>query len=68
LMSKAQTTTDGRIVAPPCANEAFEKYLQLEPSGVNAEAAKGMIASMEATVQTEYSNPAAEQKKSKKKK
>ncbi len=68
LMSKAQTTTDGRIVAPPGAKEAFEKYLQLEPSGVNAEAAKGMIASMEATIQTEYSNPAAEQKKSKKKK
>ena len=68
LMSKAQTTTDGRIVAPPGAKEAFEKYLQLEPSGVNAEAAKGMIASMETTIQTEYSNPAAEQKKSKKKK
>lgn len=63
LMAKAQVTPDGKVVPPPGAREAFEKYLQLKPDGPFAEAAKGMIATMEAGVQTEYKNPAAEQKK-----
>jgi len=63
LMAKAQVTPDGKVVPPPGAREAFEKYLQLKPDGPFAEAAKGMIATMEAGVQTEYKNPTAEQKK-----
>jgi tetratricopeptide (TPR) repeat protein len=68
LMSKAQTTPDGRMIPLPGTKEAFEKYLKIEPTGANAEAAKAMIASMEQTIQTEYSNPAAKQKEPKKKK
>lgn len=63
LMAKAQVTPEGKVVPPPGAREAFEKYLQLKPDGPFAEAAKGMIATMESGVQTEYRNPAAEQKK-----
>lgn len=59
LLSKATTTPDGKIVPPPGTREAFEKYIQLRPDGPFADSAKGMIASMESTVQTQYSNPSA---------
>lgn len=68
LMSKATTTPDGKVVPPEGTRQAFEKYLELEPAGPNAEAAKAMIASMEQTIQTEYANPAALEKKKKGKK
>jgi tetratricopeptide (TPR) repeat protein len=68
LISKAQTTADGKIVPPPGTKEEFELYLKLKPDGPFADSAKGMIASMEAQIQTEYKNPAAqEQKKTRKK-
>lgn len=63
LMAKAQFTPEGKVIAPPGAREAFEKYLQLKPDGPFAEAAKGMIATIDAGVQTQYTNPEAEQKK-----
>jgi tetratricopeptide (TPR) repeat protein len=63
LISKAQATPDGKVIPPPGTREAFEKYLQLKPDGPYAEAAKGMIASIEGTIQTEYKNPSAPQKK-----
>ena len=69
LISKATTTPDGKIVPPPGTKEAFQKYLELEPNGPYAESAKGMISSIEASVQTEYKNPnAPAQKKGTKKK
>ena len=37
--------------------EALEKYLQLEPNGQFADAAKGMLQTIGATIQTNYSNP-----------
>lgn len=69
LMSKAQTTADGKFVPPPGTREAFEKYLELQPDGPFAESAKGMIATMDQTIQTEYKDPdaAKQQKKTKKK-
>jgi Tfp pilus assembly protein PilF len=59
LMSKAQITADGKVTPVPGTVEAFEKYLQLDPNGQFAEAAKGMLASMSASVQTQYANPSA---------
>ncbi len=59
LMGKATIAPDGKMVPPPGAREAFEKYLQLEPNGPNAEAAKAMLDAMTQTVQTEFKNPAA---------
>jgi len=59
LISKATTTADGKITPPPGTREAFEKYLQLKPDGQFAEASKGMIASIESTVETQYKNPSA---------
>ncbi len=70
LLSKATTTADGKVVPPPGTKEAFAKYIELKPDGPFAESAKGMIATLDATVQTEFTNPDAlkkQQKKSKKK-
>ncbi len=67
LMSKAQTTSDGKFIPPPGTREAFEKYLQLRPDGPFAESAKGMLATMQQTIQTEYSNPDAKKKPARKK-
>jgi tetratricopeptide (TPR) repeat protein len=70
LTSKATATPDGKMVFPDGTKEAFEKYLALTPNGPNAESAKGMLAAMGSTIQTEYKNPSAEKnpKKATKKK
>ena len=69
LVGKATTTADGKIIPPPGTIEAFQKYLELRPDGQFAEGAKGMIATLQSSVQTEYKNPSAPaQKKSTKKK
>ena len=54
LMGKATTDKTGKFIAPPGTEEAFEKYLDLAPTGPNAEAAKSMLDSMGAKVATKY--------------
>ncbi len=56
LISKA-TVDNGKTNAPPGTAEAFQKYLDLAPTGPNAETAKAMMASMGATVQTNFKAP-----------
>lgn len=63
LMGKATTDASGKIVAPPGTAEAFQKYLDLKPDGPFAQPAKDMITSLGATVQTNFSNRPANQKK-----
>jgi tetratricopeptide (TPR) repeat protein len=66
LLSKLQMTPDGKITPAPGTKEALSKYLELKPNGPFAESAKGALAGLDATVTTQYENPAA-QKKAKKK-
>jgi tetratricopeptide (TPR) repeat protein len=66
LLGKAQMTPDGKITPAPGTKEALSKYLELKPNGPFAESAKGALAGLDATVTTQYENPAA-QKKGKKK-
>ena len=47
--------------------EALNKYLELQPNGQFAEAAKGMLQMIGATIQTDYSNPNAKKGATKKK-
>jgi tetratricopeptide (TPR) repeat protein len=63
LMGKATTDPTGKIVAPAGTQEAFQKYLDLAPTGPNVEAAKAMITSMGATVQTNVNQRQNNQKK-----
>jgi tetratricopeptide (TPR) repeat protein len=67
LSSKMTVTADGKTVAPPEMKTELAKYLELAPTGPNAEAAKGMMAAVDSSVQTTYQNPNAPVKKSKKK-
>jgi len=67
LSAKLTTGADGKVVAPPGMKESLEKYLQLQPEGQFAEAAKGMLQMMGATIQTDYSNPNAKKPAPKKK-
>ena len=59
LSAKLSTGADGKITAPPGMKEALDKYLELQPDGQFAEAAKGMLQMIGATVQTNYVNPNA---------
>jgi tetratricopeptide (TPR) repeat protein len=63
LMGKAKVGTDGKYDPVPGTREAFQKYLELKPDGPFADAAKGMIASLSASVDTSYENPNAKNKK-----
>ncbi len=65
LVGKAEMKPDGSIVPVAGTVEAFQKYLQLTPTGPNAEAAKSMISSLTGTVSTSFQN---ENDKGKKKK
>jgi len=68
LSAKLTTGADGKVTAPPGMQEALNKYLELQPTGQFAEAAKGMLQMIGATIQTDYSNPNAPKKGATKKK
>jgi tetratricopeptide (TPR) repeat protein len=53
LIGKATLQGD-KMVAPPGTAEAFQKYLELQPTGANADAAKQMLASIGASVETTF--------------
>ncbi len=68
LMGKAKVAADGKVTPVPGTVEAFQKYLELAPTGPNADAAKAMLASMEGAITTKYVNPDAPKSAPKKKK
>jgi tetratricopeptide (TPR) repeat protein len=53
LLGKATLQGD-KMVAPPGTAEAFQKYLELQPTGQLADAAKQMLASIGAPVETTF--------------
>jgi tetratricopeptide (TPR) repeat protein len=53
LIGKATLQGD-KMVAPPGTADAFQKYLELQPTGTYADAAKQMLASIGASVETTY--------------
>jgi tetratricopeptide (TPR) repeat protein len=54
LLGKATIDKTNKMVAPPGTAEAFNKYLELEPTGRHAEEVKGMLAYIGAEVQTTF--------------
>jgi tetratricopeptide (TPR) repeat protein len=58
LFAKATTTADGKIVPPPGTGDAFQKYLELAPTGPNADSAKAMLEAMGAKVETSFKKTA----------
>lgn len=68
LMSKAQTDASGKIIPPEGTKQEFETYIKLAPNGPNAQAAQAMIQTIDSSIQTTYTNPAAPAPKKSKKK
>jgi tetratricopeptide (TPR) repeat protein len=54
LMGKATTGKDNKITAAPGTAEAFNQYLELDPNGKYADAAKQMLATLGSSVETSY--------------
>jgi len=53
LLGKATLQGD-KTIAPPGTSEAFQKYLELSPTGPNAQSAKDLLASLGASVETSF--------------
>jgi tetratricopeptide (TPR) repeat protein len=54
LLGKASTDKSGKMVAPPGTADALKKYLELEPSGRYASAAKELLGTIGEKVDTTY--------------
>jgi Tfp pilus assembly protein PilF len=63
LAAQATVDKDGKFVAPPGTIESFQKYIDLAPTGPNAQACKDMITQLGGSIQTDFKNPAAQKKK-----
>jgi hypothetical protein len=68
LVGKAAIAPDGKITPVPGTIEAFEKYLELAPTGPYAQPAKDMLTTLGTAVETRFQNPNAPKKDTKKKK
>jgi tetratricopeptide (TPR) repeat protein len=61
MIGKATLQAD-KMVAPPGTAESFQKYLELQPTGTYADAAKQMLASIGSSVETNYGKKKAAKK------
>jgi len=65
LVSKAAIGSDGKVTPVPGTVEAFQKYLELQPTGPYAQASKDMLGTLGGSVDLKYHNPDAAKKKKK---
>ena len=63
LVAKAQIAADGKITPVPGTVEAFQKYLELAPTGQWAQPSKDMLATLGQSISVTYQNPSAPKKK-----
>ncbi len=68
LLGKATTDASGKVVPPAGTVEAFQKYLDLQPNGPNAEGAKAMLATIGASIETTFDKGGKKQPANTKKK
>jgi tetratricopeptide (TPR) repeat protein len=67
LVGKAALAADGKVTPVPGTVEAFQKYLELAPTGQFAQPAKDMLTTLNASVDVSYKNPNAKETPKKKK-
>lgn len=66
LVGKAQMGANGKVTPVPGTVEAFQKYLEVAPNGQFAQQAKDMITTLGGSVETQYKNPDAKKKTTRK--
>ena len=54
LVGKATTDKTGKVIPAPGTEEAFSKYLQLQPTGGHSEEAKAMLQYIGSTIETTF--------------
>ena len=59
LVSQAKIGADGKVTPVPGTVEAFQKYLELAPTGQFAQSAKEMLTTLGSSVETKFQNPTA---------
>jgi tetratricopeptide (TPR) repeat protein len=59
LVSQAKIGSDGKITPVPGTVDAFQKYLELAPTGTFADSAKEMLTTLGSSVETKFQNPNA---------
>lgn len=62
MIGKATLTKDGKMEAPAGTAESFQKYLELQPTGTYADAAKQMLTSIGGSVETSFGKKKAAKK------
>ncbi len=63
LVGTAKMNEDGSVVPAPGTVEAYQKYLDLEPSGPYAASAQAMVQSLSTTLETTFEQPKKRRKK-----
>lgn len=63
LIALSTTDSDGKLQAPTGTAEAFQKYLDLQPTGPHAEEAKQMLAALGSSVETGFGSKKGSTKK-----
>ncbi len=63
MLNKATIGKDGKMEAPAGTAEAFNKYLELQPTGPYADGAKAMLDQMGAKIETSFGTRKASTKK-----
>lgn len=63
LIALSTADSSGKLVAPEGTAEAFQKYLELQPTGPHAEEAKQMLAALGSTVETGFGTKKGSTKK-----
>jgi tetratricopeptide (TPR) repeat protein len=59
LVGKATVAPDGKVLPPPGTMEAFQKYIELAPTGPNAQPAKDLLASLGGSIEIGFEKPGA---------
>jgi hypothetical protein len=54
LLAKATLDKEGKMIPPAGAKEAIQKYLEIAPTGPNAESAKQLLEAMGQKIETSY--------------
>jgi len=62
-VGKAKIAADGKVTPVPGTVEAFQKYLELAPTGQYAQSATEMLSTLGSTVDTKFQNPNAKDSK-----